>query len=189
MLSKERQLSEIVGYNFFCQAGLEFARDAWVAATVASILRESAVRLVAAEYPDCEMRTDGATRTFEITEADLPGRRRGDEYRALIDGPRGIIHDSEETVRDRANAIPSILADASSRKASKGYGEDCGLIIYLNVADHDWHRDELEDCLPAAVSDARSTFCETIILKGDRLYIFSDKIRERPFRIVDASSS
>src|SRR4051812_14589822 len=64
---------------FFRQGGLAFLRDAWTASRVGCALPSDAVRLVTSQRPDFEIRIDGQILRFEATEADIDGRRRGDE--------------------------------------------------------------------------------------------------------------
>ena len=69
--------------DFFRQGGVEFLRDAWLAAEFGRHQQSSLVRLVAEreQWPDFEARADDVVERVECAEADLPGRRRGDEYR------------------------------------------------------------------------------------------------------------
>jgi hypothetical protein len=72
---------------FFRQAGLMFLRDAWIASRVSMALSSDSVRLVSAERPDFEIAHEGQIRQFEATEADMDGRRRGDEPEQLEPQP------------------------------------------------------------------------------------------------------
>src|SRR5579871_2601983 len=70
--------------DFFRQAGVEFLRDAWLAAEFGRHRQSSSVRLVPEreQWPDFETRAgEVIDERVECAEADLPGRRRGDEYR------------------------------------------------------------------------------------------------------------
>jgi hypothetical protein len=40
------------------------------------------------QWPDFETKTHHEIELFEVVEADLPNRRRGDEYKGIID-PKG----------------------------------------------------------------------------------------------------
>jgi hypothetical protein len=74
------QIAQAIPRNtFFGQGGLTFLRDAWIASRVARALSSDMVRLVSAERPDFEIQIDGKIEQFEATEADMKGRRRGDE--------------------------------------------------------------------------------------------------------------
>ena len=74
------------------------------------------VRLVASQRPDFEIRIDGQIQQFEATEADIEGRRRGDEP----DDPY-LRPDPVENWRRRFEAIHSSSARSSSRQeAGKG---------------------------------------------------------------------
>ena len=49
-------MDELGNVDLFNQAGLEFLRDSWAAATFGNIRNASAVRLVEAEWPDFELK-------------------------------------------------------------------------------------------------------------------------------------
>jgi hypothetical protein len=59
---------------------------AWIAAKLAAALTPDDVRL-GANPPDCELRTAGIIQPFEIAEAHIQGRRRGEEYRVAAANP------------------------------------------------------------------------------------------------------
>ena len=69
--------------DFFRQGGVDFLRDAWLAAEFGRHRQSLSVRLVAERerWPDFEARGGGGIERVECAEADVPGRRRGDEYR------------------------------------------------------------------------------------------------------------
>jgi hypothetical protein len=69
--------------DFFRQGGVEFLRDAWLAAEFGRHRQSSIVRLIAERehWPDFETRAGDVIERVECAEADVPGRRRGDEYR------------------------------------------------------------------------------------------------------------
>ncbi len=116
-------VNRTVGRYFLIQAGLAFLRDAWAAATLANIQKASAVRLVADEWPDFELRLGENVEPFEVTEADMPGRKRGQEYQEaeITVGPDGVIveDDPVEEWILRAEAAPTALQLAAQRKVNK----------------------------------------------------------------------
>jgi hypothetical protein len=183
MLALEAQLADIVGEYFFLQTGLQFAREAHVAGHVGRLRKAARVRLVPKTRPDCEMIVRGRLERFEITEADLPGRRRGDEYRETIERP---IDDPVEAVLARAKLAPRMLQTASERKARGDYAPDCGLIIYLNLSEYDWCRREIETAMPEAINSARETFKTVIVLWKDRLFPFRGLKAAGPGRAGEA---
>jgi hypothetical protein len=69
--------------DFLRQGGVEFLRDAWLAGEFGRHRHSSFARLVdeREQWPDFETRAGDAIERVECVEADVPGRRRGDEYR------------------------------------------------------------------------------------------------------------
>ncbi len=174
MIELERRLARVVGSYFFIQPGLQFQREAFVAGRLGLLSGASSVKLLPDDRPDCELVVSSDVRRYEITEADEPGRRRGDEYRlALEDSDPKPVDDPAEVVLARAAMVPQMLRDAAARKSLRDYGNDCGLVIYLNLSEYDWHRKEIEAAMPEAVSVACFKFREVIVLWKDRLYPFA----------------
>ena len=68
--------------QFFSDPNIAFGRDAFVAGKSAAALAVDAVRLCPDTWPDFELRCDGDVHQYEVSEADLEDRRRGDEYKA-----------------------------------------------------------------------------------------------------------
>jgi hypothetical protein len=98
--------------GFFSQGGVEFLRDAWLAAEFGRHRQSSLVRLVPEreQWPDFETRGGGADERVECAEADVPGRRRGDEYRETdkreANGGSTLKHDPIEDGIARADQVP-----------------------------------------------------------------------------------
>lgn len=113
---------------FFGQAGLAFLRDAWIAGRFADALSSNMVRLFPGERPDFEIQAAGRIQQFEVTEADMDGRRRGDEPDS-----DELEFDPVENWRNRFEAIPAALDRVVRKKLLKGYSPDVGLVIYVNL--------------------------------------------------------
>jgi hypothetical protein len=96
---------------FFRQGGLTFLREAWIASRTACALQAGSVRLVAAQRPDFEVQIGGQIEQFEATEADMDGRRRGDEPEWHDMRP-----DPVEDWRTRFEAIPAALDRVITKK-------------------------------------------------------------------------
>lgn len=174
MLALEDELAEIVGKYFFIQTGLQFAREAHIAGHVARLMAAKSVRLLPETRPDCEMVISNQIVRFEITEADEPGRRRGDEYREEDEDAEPTAIDlPTELVLARAAQAPEMLRLAAERKAQGDYDPECGLIIYLNLSEFGWRRAEIESAMGDAVVAARTKFKRVVILWQDRLYVFA----------------
>ncbi|RZN35605.1 hypothetical protein [Bradyrhizobium sp. Leo121] len=152
---------------FFRQAGLTFLRDAWIASRVADALSSDAVRLVSADRPDFEVQTKGQIDQFEATEADMDGRRRGDE-------PNGsaIRQDPVEDWRKRFEAIPAALDRVISKKLSKEYRPDTNQVIYINLGCYGAYVDEGLPILRKGTFPAKDAFRHLFVLWEGTLYRF-----------------
>jgi hypothetical protein len=113
-------MSKVGGSRFFTDTGLAFGRDAWVGKKLASVCEADAVRLCPGLWPDYEERDDRVIAQFEITEAGIPGRRRGDEYKSASCTPQ-LKFDPGANWIARAEQVPGALLKASEAKAKKGY--------------------------------------------------------------------
>ncbi len=160
--------------DFFNQAGVEFLRDAWAAATFSSKRNAEYVRLVADQWPDFQMRRMEKLQQFECVEADLLGRRRGQEYRDAENraGSNGIFfeHDPVEDWLARAEQVPAALKAAVEKKIGKFYSEKVELLIYLNIEEFGARQHEIELSFPKVVAQAKAHFEATWILWKDRIY-------------------
>lgn len=163
-------LSQLSGDYFFIQAGLQFLRDAHIAAQFAKSRDVSRVRLCAGTRPDFEIEVEDGTRLYEATEADLPNRRRGDEYRSALGRPPGIVHVDRKEISENIAAVPDTLADRAADKAAGGYDPAWGLVIFLNVATYGCDQDEIEGCLEAATQPAAGAFAEVWVQWGPDAY-------------------
>jgi hypothetical protein len=115
--------------TFFRQAGLTFLREAWIASRTAYALSSDVVRLVSFQRPDFETQTNGQIQQFEATEADIEGRRRGDEP----DDPFPRM-DPVEDWRRRFESIPAALDRVVAKKLRKQYLPEVDLVIYVNLS-------------------------------------------------------
>lgn len=118
------------------QAGLTFLREGFVAGHFANCFSKiESIRLFETQRPDFEMRfRDGSVRAGEITEADRPGRRRGDEYRGLPH-PAPIVFEPVDQQADEHTCLavgPQALYDACNRKADGRYAPNTDLVVYFN---------------------------------------------------------
>ena len=160
--------------DFFNQAGIEFLRDAWVAIEFAVIRGAKLTRLTPGEWPDFEIQLNTQIIQFECTEADEPGRRRGDEYRKAeaLAGPDGMLVE-DDPVEDwikRAEMVPEILRAAVEKKVSKRYGSATQLVIYLNISEYGIRQQEIESCFPHACEAGHNRFDAIWILWKKKIY-------------------
>ncbi len=152
---------------FFRQAGLTFLREAWIASRVASALSSDMVRLIASERPDFEIQIDDHILQFEATEADIEGRRRGDEP----DDPYPRM-DPVENWRKRFEAIPSALDRVVAKKIEKDYPPEVNLVIYVNLGCYGAYVDEGLPILQHHTAAAANKFKSVFVLWEGKLYKF-----------------
>lgn len=161
---------------FFRQGGVEFLRDAWLAAEFGRHRHTKCVRLVPERerWPDFEAQAGGAVERVECAEADVPGRRRGDEYRdaeeRTVAGVPTIEDDPIEDWIARADQVPTVLAAAVARKVAKRYAGDASLLLYLNIGEFRIRQTEIEAAMQPAVAPALPHFQHAWILWKARLY-------------------
>ena len=170
---------------FFIQGGLQFIRDAHIAATFAKARGASRVRLCGGERPDFEIEIGDGARLFEATEADLPDRKRGDEYRADLGKPKVPVGVDQEEIAANIAAVPGALRARAVGKAAGGYDPAWGLVILQNCATYGCDRDEIEDCFEAATQPAANAFAEVWVLWGRDAYRTWPKGGPRPPKQVD----
>jgi hypothetical protein len=153
--------------TFFGQGGLAFLRDAWIASRVASALPSDTVRLVSSQRPDFEIQIDEQIQQFEATEADVEGRRRGDEPNDP--GPRP---DPVENWRRRFEAIPAALDRVVAKKLKKDYLPEVNLAIYVNLGCYGAYVKEGLPILRDHTAPARTKFKRVFVLWEGCLYKF-----------------
>jgi len=171
MLEYVDEVTNSVGSaDFFTQPGLAFLRDAWAAAKLGLARKAIAVRLVVDEWPDFEIEIDKLVEQFEYTEADIPGRKRGDEYRSASDAGFPVEYDPVEDWEERARLIPQAIKNAVSKKIQKQYSKKVNLLIYLNIDEWGIRQREIEACFDITVGIAKDSFTNVWVLWKDRLY-------------------
>jgi hypothetical protein len=163
----ERVSLQIPRRTFFRQAGLAFLRDAWIASRVACALRADTVHLISSDRPDFEILIEGKIQQFEATEADLDGRRRGDEP-----DNSAPLQDPVENWRNRFDAIPGALNRVISKKLEKNYSPETNLVIYLNLACYGAYVEEGLPILRNHTAAARHKFKRVFVLWEGFLYKF-----------------
>ena len=158
-------VNEFLGRYLFIQAGLAFLRDAWSSATFGHIRGASTIRLIEGEWPDAELRFNDSVEPIECTEADVPGRRRGEEYREAEDkaGPYGLYveDDPVENWIARAETAPEALRLAAEKKVAKTYSGKTHFLIYLNISEFGIQQNEIKACFLKSTEPAKDAF-ETV---------------------------
>jgi hypothetical protein len=164
---------EMGSTDFFVQSGVQFLRDAWLAGEFGRHRRSLKVRLVPEreQWPDFEADDGSTIERVECGEADVPGRRRGDEYRLCnADGHPNIRHDPYEDWIARAEQAPRALKAAVTRKIKKHYAGSVSLLIYLNIGEFGIRQSEIEAAMQTAMAPALRYFQRTWVLWKTQLY-------------------
>jgi hypothetical protein len=128
--------------DLFNDPKMQFLRDAWVLAEFVECMPVDQVRLAdrSERWPDGYVRVGNETKKIEITSANLPGRRLGNEYK--FSGKPEL--DPVDNWMERAGAIPGALEKAISAKVAKRYGSAMWLIVYLNINEYGIQQAEVE---------------------------------------------
>ena len=142
-------------------------RDAWIVGKFAELAGADCARLSGDQWPDGVVTIRGRQHNVEATEAQMPGRRRGDEYRA--DRPR--VGDGGPRAWDRVEAaVPGVLANAILKKAAKNYSEPSLLVVLLTIPDYGARHAEIEAHIGNCHFDQRSRFEAVYIIWKNKLY-------------------
>lgn len=167
-------MNSMSGEDLFNQPGIEFIREGWAAATFGIAREADSVRLVAAtvRWPDFEIRLNQRVESWEFTEADVPGRRRGQEYRddPLMTGDKALGLDHTENYMARAERAPEAIRARCMAKAAKRYDGRAALLIYLNISDFGTRHQEIVKSFPEATAPAKDAFTEVWVLWKARVY-------------------
>ena len=162
--------------DFFRQGGVDFLRDAWLAAEFGLHRQCWSVRLVAErdQWPDFEARDGGGIERVECAEADVPGRRRGDEYREATQraasGVLTVEHDPIEDWITRADQVPAALSAVIATKVGKSYAGRASLLVYLNIGEFGIRQAEIEAAMSPAVAPALPYFQRVWLLWKAKLH-------------------
>lgn len=159
LLARAELLRRKLGGLALRRPGKDF-REAFVASRFARWRNASFVRLLEPHKllptPDFAIRLGASEFWFETTEADCPGRKRGDE----VEAPEGTISQIPDDHWVEPSEYQALVRERVLVKASKEYSKCDGLIIWSNafpIADEegltpDWWR--------AAVTPAEDKFDE-----------------------------
>jgi hypothetical protein len=134
--------------------------------------------------PDFQLRAAGASElTFEATEADRPGRTRGDDYRkrrAVPREQRALEHvDWNQMIADQ-DIVAGVFAARVQAKADKSYLDEAGNTVtpHLLIRDNLHHEHEAT-ALAAMVAPCRDAFPSIWVLAPDmRLIQLWPEVRE-----------
>lgn len=123
--------------EFFCHPALKPLREAYASAVFANIRSQAdrcQVRLVNDIFPDFELRFSEEIHKFELVEALHKGRRRGDEYGAIVARQRADLEpDVESFDPDEEEKVAlQAIGRAITEKEKKFYAPSPHLLVYGN---------------------------------------------------------
>jgi hypothetical protein len=153
--------------EYFNNPRLNFLRDAYVLAELASLKNADEVRLCspADQWPDGLMKYRGQVYNIEVTSTH-GGKKLGKEYRGIT----GPTLDPVENWMKRADSIPKHLSEAIERKSKKHYGSPCWLVVYLNINEYGIRQKESELAISAAKAPHLANFVDITVLWKGRPY-------------------
>lgn len=163
-----REISGRLHVRVLINSGLGFYRDAWAACAFAEARGARSVRLLwPAERPDFEIESELGLQQFETVEADKPGRKRGDEYKAILprlDAEEQVVEDVPDEDWMTPEQASEMLGRAAQSKADDRYAADCNLLILLNHEDFVGDHDVIISCMAQSTSVACDRFAEVWVL-------------------------
>jgi hypothetical protein len=160
----------VLSSELFNMPQLQFICDASVLGSFVRLRQPTSVRLVAPpeEWPDGQVRlSNGELVNVEITEADIEGRRRGEEYK--VGAPIRADGSVYNWARNAA-AVPDALERAIKRKIGRNYKPAPALLVYLNLNEYGIWQAETEASLKAVKERYRASFGDLFILWKEKLY-------------------
>lgn len=123
--------------TIFCTPTLNrFHRELWAAVVFCNATSSRKVRMTTDDALASDfdvLQRDGTILPVQFTEAMMPGRRRGDQYKALAGRKEVVTPDPFDNWYFRRQHIPDALAKSINKKAEKDYASDTALPVYLNI--------------------------------------------------------
>lgn len=91
--------------------------------------------MVEEQFPDFRLKIEAQHFDFELVEADVPGRRRGAEYRQLAqrEAAGETLTPESYNFWSEKLLVPDAILSAIKRKAAKLYAERPHLLVYVNL--------------------------------------------------------
>lgn len=162
-----RFIDRLTRGEFFNVPALGFLRDAWTLSKFGALAKAEEVRLSLESFPDGHASVAGQVLDIEITEAIMPGRRRGQEF--LPDGPQMEEDPGHEWDR-RIDALPGVLQYAIQRKAAKAYGNSPTLLVYLNITAYRYREKECLEAISRLIAQHGANFAGLYVIWQGELY-------------------
>jgi len=155
----------------FTKPNINFLFDALVLAEFVKLRPVEQVRLAGTreEWPDGFVGNQKAFENVEVTEIMEPGRKRGDEYRRMVDNSKSPP-DRPEDWRARAAKIPAALEAGIMKKVQKNYGTKPLLLVYLNIGDYGLMQGETKAAIAELKARYSGSFREIWIIWQGLLY-------------------
>lgn len=167
------QLNVLLGDAVMSRSGKIF-REAFIASRFARRRGASKVRLILEDdsitTPDFEIDVGGRILRFETTEADIPGRRRQDEYRR----PRKV----EPVIFTNLDIMTERMRELAAAKAAKGYADCYGLVIYVNPPAFFFNPEMRWDNLLRGGEPAAAAFREVWAFRGEGALLWLDGVAQ-----------
>jgi hypothetical protein len=163
----DETVKRIGSVTLFNQAGLEFLRDACLAAEFGKARKVENVRLVSDTWPDFELMIGKVVEGFEAVEADEPGRKRGREYK---EDNGEVEFDRAEDWIARAEAAPVWIETVCRKKTAKHYSGRANLVVYLNMNEFGIRRSEVASSFAHATEVAKNAFDSVWVFWHQRAY-------------------
>jgi hypothetical protein len=191
-----RSLNATLGAFKHLQSGLQFVRDAFVAFKFAQANGAEVVWLLPPPRPDFGVTfKDQRTVFYEVTERDLPGRKRGDLYKTII--PERLAGTEKAQIDEDMLALCSmepevafeLLNSAASDKAKTDlYEKTWGLVIRLNPSSDEDDIEAIVAGMASATAGAKDAFCEVWVLFDGAFYLVWRDGQQQSIRTPHVSS-
>lgn len=173
MIALADQLGDALGDDAMFRRGRTF-REAFIAGRFGRRRGARQVRLLKedgqANTPDFELELDGRLLRFETTEADIPGRRRQDEYRR----PREV----EPMIFTDLDVMVEQMRKLAAAKAAKAYGECHGLVIWVNPPAFSFNPQMRWDSLVRGGEPAAQAFAEVWAMRGEGSLLYLNGVAQ-----------
>jgi hypothetical protein len=162
-------LARTTSSELFNSPRKKYLLDAWTLAEFTRHIAVDRVRLQdrKVQWPDGYIEVDRVQKNVEVTIADMPGRRMGDEYRDLVKDV--LQHDPVEDWIKRAEAIPGALDQAIRNKLAKRYSSRFVLVVYVNLGEYGIRQMEVEREIRRIKALYREHFEELHVLWKDKV--------------------
>ena len=180
MIAHSDQLSILLDTSAMSRLGRTF-REAHIAGRFAKRRGADAVRLLRESgkhaTPDFEIFLNGRCLLYETTEADIPGRRRQDEYAKPAKAEPMFITNLDVMVEH--------MRELSAAKAAKRYTDCHGLVIWVNPPAFVFNPKLRWDSLVRGGEPAAAGFPEVWAMRGEGVLLWLNGVPQPEERGVE----